>query len=139
MTTIGVINVTAPHRYDRSGYIVSFDALLTQTEFEQMRELFAKAEYGTAVHQITGERPYGEDLTADAVNTVYCTFTHGTSGKVQDGWYLLRPSFTYVEGESAEGHAYVCAFQLFFLGTDAYYQSCYNIIELESEENDWEI
>lgn len=139
MTTIGTITVNAPNRYERIGYEVMVTALVTETQFNQMRELFSKADYGTAIYQIPGARPYGDDLTADAVNTVYCTWTHGTSSKVPNGWYLLRPTFRYVEDESAEGHSYVYAINLFFLGTDSSYSHCYGITGSGDLDNDWEI
>ena len=139
MTSIGTVTLTTPYLFNRRGYDVTLSACVDIDEFTQMRELFAKAEYGTAVHQIPGSRPFGEDLSADAVNTVYCTWTHGTSKKVLNGWYLLRPSFTYVEDESPEGHHYVYTIQLFFLGTDSYYQATYNVIDLTTLESDWDI
>lgn len=140
MTTIGTVNIDIPYLYHRRGYDVTLSGYVdTEAEFTQMRELYAKAEYGTAIHQVPGERPYGEDLTVDAVNTVYCTWTHGTSGKVQDGWYLLRPSHSFVEDESPEGHSYVYTIRLVFLGTDSYYQACYECLDLEALESDWDI
>jgi len=139
MTTIGTITVNTPYRYSRNGYNVILNSIVDEARFTQMRELFAKAEYGTAVHQIPGERPYGEDLSADSVNTVYCTWTQGTSGKVPNGWYLLRSSFSYIEDESPEGNSYVYTIGLFFIGTDAYYQAAYGVIDLDVLDSDWGI
>lgn len=140
MTTIGTINLTTPYLYSRSGYDVTVSACVDEDEFQQMRELFAKANYGSTVHPVPGERVFGEDLTADAVNTVYCTWTHRTSDtKVQDGWYLLRPTFSYSEDDSPEGHAYVYTIRLTFLGTDSYYQACYVVLDLETLDSDWSI
>jgi hypothetical protein len=139
MTTIGTVTITTPYAYSRRGYAIALSSCVDEEEFNQMRELFAKAEYGTAVHQIPGERPYGEDLTADEVNTVYVTWTHGTSGKVQNGYHLLRPSFSFTESGTPEGLNYVYNIRLFFLGTTSYYQACYAVIDLDTLDSDWEI
>ena len=140
MTQIGTVIVDTPMVYRRTGYAVRMEAYVgTEELFTQMRELFAKTEYGTAIHDVPGERPYGEDLTTDGRNTQYVTFTTGTSGKVYNGWYLLRPSFAYVEDDTPRGYHYVYDINLFFLGTDSYYQSAYNCIDLEVEDSDWEI
>lgn len=140
MTQIGTVIVDVPRTYRRNGYAVSMNIYVeTEELFTQMRELFAKADYGTAIHSIPGERPYGEDLTAEGRNTQYVIFTSGTSGKVSNGWYLLRPSFAYVENDTPRGYTYVYDINLFFLGTDAYYQSCYSCVGLEVEESDWDI
>ena len=140
MTTIGTVTIDIPYLFNRRGYDVALAGYVdTSDEFNQMRELFAKAEYGTSVHAVPGERPYGEDLTADEVNTVYCTWTHGTSGKVQNGWYLLRPGYSFVEDDSPEGHSYVYRIRLFFLGMDSYYQAGYELVDLEALDSDWTI
>ena len=139
MTTIGVVTVSIPYSYRRQGYGISLSSIVDETEFNQMRELYAKAEYGTSVHAIPGDRPYGEDLTADQVNTVYITWTVGTTGKIQNGYYLLRPSHSFIETENPEGLNYVYHIRLFFLGTTSYYQACYAVIDLERLDSDWSI
>ncbi len=140
MTTIGTVNIDLPFLYHRRGYEVVLNGYVdTSAEFNQMRELYAKTEWGTAVHRIPGERPYGEDLTADSVNTVLCQFTHGTAGKVQDGYYLLRPNFVFAEDATPEGHSYVYTIRLFFLGTTSFYQACYYVTDMETLDSDWDI
>jgi len=139
MTSIGTVTITTPYAYNRRGYSITLSSCVDEDQFNQMRELFAKAEYGTAVHQIPGERPYGEDLTADQVNTVYVTWTHGTTGKVQSGYHLLVPSFSFVETGTPEGLNYVYTIGLFFLGTLSYYQACYAVIDLDVLDSDWGI
>lgn len=139
MTTLGTVTLSVPSEYTRNGYDVTITTLQgTEGLFTALRELFAKADYGTAVHALPGRRPLGEDKTPDNVLTVYCTFTDGTSGKPQNGWYLLR-AFNYTDNESPEGHSYVMYISLFFLGTDAYYQACYALSDLETLDSDWSI
>ena len=139
MTTIGTVTVTTPYVFNRRGYAVTLASCVTEDEFVQMRELFAKAEYGTAIHAVPGTRPFGEDLTADSVNTVYITWTVGTSSKPQNGYYLLRPGFSYVDDETPEGHNYIYTIRLFFLGTLAFYTACYACLDLEVVDSDWGI
>jgi hypothetical protein len=140
MTTIGTITIDTPATYARAGYEVTVTGCFDDApRFNQLREAFAKADYGTAVHAVPGGRPYGEDMTKDEVLTVYCTWTHGTEGKIQDGWYLLRPPHSFIEDETPEGHSYVFSIRLFFLGTDAYYQACYDCLDMEALDSDWDI
>jgi hypothetical protein len=140
MTQIGSITINIPASYKRTGYQVTlFGLFYTSGSFNQLREMFAKAEYGAAVHQIPGARPWGEDLTDDLANTQYCTFTHGTSGKVQDGYYLLMPGHSFVEDQSAEGHSYTFSVNLFFLGTIDYYSHAYRVKDIDEVVNDWGI
>ena len=138
MTLIGAITIDVPVLYGRGGYAVvmsgSFDDSLG---FNELRELFAKAEYGSAIHAVPGARPFGEDLTDASLNTQYVSFTHGVSGKPQNGYYLLRPGHSFSDDESPEGHSYVWSIALFFLGTTAIYQDGYKLKSLESVTNDW--
>ena len=138
MTTIGTVTVDIVTVYTRRGYGLSLVVVDDgSARFNQLRELWAKSDVGTAVHMVPGERLYGEDLTADSIHTVYCDFTVGTPGKVQDGYYLLRPQFSFVEDETPEGHSYAASFNLFFLGTTAYYQAAYGLVDLEALDSDW--
>ena len=140
MTTIGSVTISVPASYGRSGYDVQLrGSMSSSTLFNQLRELFAKAEYGTAIHKIPGSRPYGEDLTDELANTQHVDFTDGTTGKAQDGYYLLQPSYIYSDDESPEGHSYVFTINLFFLGTLAYYSHAYRVKILDELESDWDI
>lgn len=139
MTTLGTVTLSVPSEYTRNGYDVTITTLQSSSGlFTQLRELFAKTPYGTAIHGLPGRRPLGEDMTTDNVNTVYVTFTDGTTAKPQNGYYLLR-SFNYMDNESPEGHEYVIYMSLFFLGTDSYYQACYTLSKLDTETSDWGI
>ena len=140
MTTIGPVTIQGPAEYRRRGYNVTVVGLISAADiFNSLRELFAKAEAGSKVHDdIPGSRPIGEDLTAGSVNTHYCDWTQGTTGKPQDGWYLLR-SFEFSDDETPEGHDYVFRAVLFFMGTDAYYQPAFRVNNSEDVENDWDI
>ncbi len=140
MTQIGTITVTVPMLYRRRGYDCNFTGYMEDEDlFNQMRELFAKTDTGTAIQPVPGERPYGEDLTLDSRNTQLCVFTSGTSGKPQDGYYLLRPSFMYVEDETPRGYTYVFDINLFYLGSDAFYSAAYSVVDLDVLDSDWGI
>ncbi len=143
MTTVGPVPMTAPATYNRDGYNVNIACAQADADlFNQMRELFSKAIFGTSIKAIPGARPWGQDHTDELKNTQYVAFTHGTPGKPQDGYYLLRPDFSFVEDESPIGHSYVFTIPLFFLGTTAYYQPAILVkgmtdVEDEIDENDW--
>lgn len=145
MTQIGSVTLDIPVAYRRSGYTVSMMGSQNDSEgFNELRELFAKAEFGTAIHAVPGERPFGEDLTDDLSLTQYVIFTHGTSGKPQDGYYLLRPGHSFVEDRTPEGHSYVWSINLFFLGTDSFYQNGFVVkgmtdVATEKDDNGWGI
>ena len=131
------MTVDTPAIMRRDGYNVSLTVTSdTSAQFNQIRELWAKTDYGTAVHPVPGERPYGEDMTTEQRNTQYVDFTSGTTGKPQDGWYLLRPSHRFYEDESPEGHSYYAVVNLFFLGTDQYYQQGYVVGDMLDAEDD---
>lgn len=140
MTQIGDLTIDTPVSYDRSGYFVSlYGSMDDEDGFNKLREMFAKTAAGSAIHQIPGDRPIGEDLTDELRNTKFCQFTEGTDGKVQNGYYLLRPSHDFVEDETPEGHSYVWSISLFFIGTKGYYQPGFIIKKLERATNDWGI
>ena len=140
MTLLGAITIDIPVAFTRRGYNVSLRGSFNDSiGFNELREMFAKAEFGGAVHAVPGERPFSEDLTDASVNTQYATFTHGTDGKVQDGWYLLRPGHAFVEDHTPEGHSYVFMIRLFWIGTTAIYQDGYKLKSLASVTNDWGI
>jgi len=137
MTTIGPVTLTVPSEYRRSGWDVTVTVLQgTEALFTSLHELFGKCSYGTTIHGVPGAYPWGEDLAADEVNTQYCDFTDGTSGKPIDGWYLLR-GFSYTEDETPEGHHYVMVLSLFLVGTNALYECGEMVIDLEDVVNDW--
>ena len=137
MTTIGPITLDVPVRYTRRGYEIEvFGTVNTLAQLTQLKELFAKAEAGSAIHDdIPGERPIGEDLTEDHQNTQYCAWTHGE--KPQDGFYLLRGIQTF-EDDTPVGFAYSFSMSLFWMGTDSYYQDGARAKNMEHLENDWE-
>jgi len=139
VTKIGSLTISSPSEYVREGSQVSLTVLQAgEALFQSLKELFLDAEYGTVVHEVPGSRPIGEDLTPDNSYTVYCLFTHGTSGKPDDGYHLLR-GYTYFDDESPEGHSYVMMLRLFYLGSTATLQDGYIVFDLEEEENDWDI
>ena len=138
MTTIVPVTIQGPSEYRRRGYNLNLIALLSgSVTFNELRELFAKSGSGSKIHDdIPGSRPLGEDLTSENLNTQYCIFTQGTTGKVQDGFYLIR-SYSFTDDETPEGHDYVFGMNLFFLGTSAYYQDGYRMKGLDEVTNDW--
>jgi len=140
MTQIGSITIDTPVGYRRKGYDVQMRGSQADSDgLVRLREMFAKAEFGTVIHRVPGDRPYGEDLDDDLVNTQYCQFTHGFGDKPQDGYYLLRPGFSYVDDETPEGHHYVWGLNMFFLGTVSFYSHAYRGKNIDKEENDWGI
>ena len=140
MTLIGAITIDVPVLYSRSGYNTSMAGSFNDSVgFNELREMYAKAIYGTAIHPIAGGRPFGEDLTETAQNTQYVQITEGLSGKSQNGYYLLRGGYTFAEDESPEGHSYVWKISLFFLGTSAYYQDAYALKSLAAVSSEWGI
>jgi len=139
LTTIGPVTLSVPSEYRRSGWDVTVTVLqASQALFTSLHELFGKCSTGTALHSIPGAYPQGEDMSADEVNTQYCDFTDGTTGKPVDGWYLLR-GFSYMDDESPEGHEYTITLSLYLLGTNALYECGELVIDLEEETNDWNI
>lgn len=141
MTQIGDLTIDVPVSYRRSGYSARMMGSMDDSDgFNQLRELFAKTDLGSAIHRIPGDRPLGEDLTDELRNTKHCIFTHGTTGKVQDGYYLLRPAHSFIEDETPIGHSYVWSIVLFFIGTYSFYQDGYRMKELAvATVNDWAI
>lgn len=140
MTQIGAVTIDVPVSYSRSGYRVSlFGGMYSEGLFTSLKELFELAEYGIAIHEIRGDRPFVEDMTADSLNIQYCTFTHGTGNKPQDGYYALLPSFIYVDDESPEGHHYTFTINLFFIGTTSTICDCLLVLDLEDVTNDWDM
>ncbi len=142
MTVIGALTIDIPVAYRRRGYSVRMQGSHNDSGgFNQLREMFAKAEYGTAIHPVPGERPFGEDLTNDLRLTQFIIFSdpHGASEKPQDGYYLLRPGHSFVEDHTPEGHDYVWSIVLFFLGTISYYSHAYRAKGIDEVENDWGI
>jgi len=78
-------------------------------------------------------------MDEDLRNTQYVQFAHGD--RPITGWYLLR-DFNMFQDETPEGAdmgSYLFAVSLFFLGTDAFYQACYNAIDMDRLESDWSI
>jgi len=137
LTQIDALTIDVPVSYTFQDYNIqlngSMDTLLRLTE---LREKFAEAPTGTAIHAIPGRRPKGEDMTDDNRLTAYIQFTHGD--RPIDGWYLLR-GFSMYQNETPLGVAYNWAINLFYLGTDAYYTACYLVTDLDVLESDWSI
>ena len=109
------------------GYFSSRAAL------DGLRELFRRAPDNTSVKTVVGGREQGYDLTDDHGLTAYCLFD---SDRIPDGWYLLR-ALRYVPDEYA-GH-YPFSAELFFLGTDGFWQRGYDVEDLTEESNDWSL
>lgn len=138
MTTIGSITLDVPVNYTRRDYDIEvFGTVYTLNQLNEIKELFAKALAGSAIHDnIPGERPLGEDLTEDNGNTVYVLWTHGD--KPFNGWYLLRGTQTF-QDDSPVGFAYNFTLSLFYLGSKSYYQAGFTMKGLELATNDWGI
>ena len=149
MTTIGVVTIDVPAEFTRDGYSVNLKGssgplvdctdTTPQVRFNQLRELFAKARVGAAIHDIPGARPVGEDLTDDLHNTYYIDWTHGMTGKVQDGYYLLMPDFSFIDGGGVDGYWYVWSINLFFLGTRSIYCEGFRCKRIDEMVTEWDI
>ena len=145
MTQIGVLVIDVPTEYRWGQYEVTLVGSVDRDEdLHSLRELFAKSRVGTAVHDVTGTRPFGEDMDEDQRNTQYVQFTHGD--RPITGWYLLR-GFRMFQNETpvgADEAQYAFTVDLFFLGTDAFYQAGFIVkdmedVEDEIDDNDWGI
>lgn len=145
MTQIGVLVVDWPTVYRFGDYTVELVGAVDRDEdLHSLRELFAKARVGTAVHDIPGDRPRGEDMDDDLRNTQYVQFTHGD--RPVTAWYLLR-GYAFFQDETAVGMdegAYVFRAGLFFIGTTAFYQAGFAVkdmedVEDEKDDNSWGI
>lgn len=140
MTQIGVAVIDIPSEYFYSQYSVTMRGGVDRDEdLHSLRELFALTRTGTAVHSIPGRRPVGEDMDEELRNTQYVQFTHGD--RPITGWYLLR-SFDFFQNETPMGAdcaTYIFLAELFFLGTKAYYQACYGVVDCEALDSDWGI
>ena len=145
MTQIGVLTINIPTEYRWGQYAVTLAGAVDRDEdLHSMRELFAKSRVGTAVHDIPGTRPFGEDMDEDQRNTQYVQFTHGD--RPVTGWYLLR-GFSMFQNETPQGmdcKNYLFTVTLFFVGTTAFYIAGFVVkdmedVEVEVLENDWRI
>ena len=143
MTQIGVAIVDVPVDYRYTQYVVTMLGSVDRDEdLHAMRELFALARTGTAVHEMPGRRPIGEDMDEDLRNTQYVQFTHGD--RPITAWYLLR-AFRMFQDETAVGsdvQQYAFTADMFFLGTNAYYTAGFAVkdmedVEDEIDDNDW--
>ena len=103
----------------------------TRVDLDELRELFRSAADNGAVNTVVGGVQKFFDLTSDRRLTCYCLFD---SDKIVDGWYGLR-RFRYAPGEFG-GH-YPWSVELFFLGSDGFYQRGYDVEDLAEESNDW--
>ena len=138
MTQIGVavVDIPAEYRYSQYG-VVMRGAVDRDEDLHSMRELFAKSRVGTAVHNVPGTRPFGEDMDEDQRNTQYVQFTHGD--RPITGWYLLR-SFSLFQDETPMGAdcaTYAFSVDLFFLGTVSYYVAGFACKDLDEADSDW--
>jgi len=140
MTQIGVAVIDIPAEYRYGQYAVTMLGAVDRDEdLHSLRELFALCRTGTAIHEIPGRRPVGEDMDEDLRNTQYVQFTHGD--RPITGWYLLR-GFNFYQDETpigADCATYIFTADLFFLGTKAYYQACFGVVDCEAEDSDWGI
>jgi len=140
LTQIGVAVLDIPARYSYGQYTVELSGGVDRDDdLHSMRELFALSMTGTAVHEIPGRRPVGEDMDEDLRNTQYVQFTHGD--RPITGWYLLR-GFDMFQDETpmgADKATYVFFAELFFLGTKAYYTAGFAMKDLDEATSDWGI
>jgi len=137
LTVIDALTIDVPVSYTFQDYNVQLiGSMDTLTRLTELREKFSKAPYGTAVHQVPGRRPKGEDMTSDNRLTAFCQFTHGD--RPLDGWYLLR-TFNMVENETPLGVAYNWSINLFWLGSNSYYNACYLVTDVDVLASDWSI
>jgi len=140
MTQIGVAVVDIPAEYRYGQYsVVMRGAVDRDEDLHSMRELFALCRTGTAIHDIPGRRPIGEDMDEALRNTQYVQFTHGD--RPITAWYLLR-GFSMFQDETPMGAdcaTYAFAADLFFLGTTSYYVAGYACKDLDAAASDWGI
>lgn len=140
MTQIGVAVLDIPASYSYGQYTVELLGGVDRDEdLHSMRELFALCRTGTAIHEIPGRRPMGEDMDEELRNTQYVQFSHGD--RPITGWYLLR-GFDFYQDETpmgADQAIYVFTADLFFLGTRSYYVAGFACKVLEVAASDWEI
>ena len=137
MTVIDALTIDVPVSYTFTDYAVQLVGTMDDlTSLTELREKFGESPAGTAIHQIPGRRPKGEDMTPDNRLTAYCQFTHGD--RPLDGWYLLR-GFNMYENETPLGVAYNWAINLFYLGSDSYYTACYLCTAMGTISSDWGI
>lgn len=140
MTQIGVavIDIPAEYRYSQYG-VVMRGGVNRDEDLHSLRELFAKSRVGTAVHDIPGSRPHGEDMDEELRNTQYVQFSHGD--RPVTAWYLLR-GFSFFQDETPMGAdcaTYVFNAELFLLGTTAYYSAGFAMKDLDEATSDWGI
>jgi len=137
MTQIGTLTVNWPSTYRFRDYGVDLIGGVDRDEdLHSLRELFAKCRAGTAVHDIPGDRPRGEDMDDDLRNTQYVQFTHGD--RPITAWYLLR-GYDFFQDETpvgADEAAYIFTAVLFMIGTDAFYQAGYVVKDMEDVEDE---
>ena len=140
MTQIGAFIIDWPSSYRYGDYTVELVGAVDRDEdLHSLRELFAKARAGTAVHDIPGDRPRGEDMDNDLRNTQYIQFTHGD--RPVTGWYLLR-SYSFFQDETPTGadcETYIFRGGLFFIGTTGFYCAGFSMMDLDELDNDWGI
>ena len=139
MTQIGSLTLDTPVSYRYSDYQVQMrGSQVDADDFTQLREMFAKAKYGSTVHPVPG-RPLGEDLTDGLLNTKFIQFTHGTTGKPLDGYYLLLSGYGYSDDETPEGHSYVFTMNIFYLGSRSQYSEGFRCKNIEERASEWNI
>jgi len=140
MTQIGVAVIDIPAEYRFNQYNVTMRGGVDRDEdLHSLRELFAKSRVGTAVHDIPGSRPHGEDMDVDNRNTQYVQFSHGD--RPVTAWYLLR-GFSFFQDETPMGAdcaTYVFNAELFLIGTTSYYVAGFACLELDEADSDWGI
>ena len=139
MTQIGALTLDTPMSYTYRSYVVECSGVQTEhIDLTALRELFALARVGTAVHDIPGRRPVGEDMDDALRNTQYIIFTDGV--KPITAWYLLRGfgMFEDLTPMGLDGMNFVLS--LFFIGTVAEYQAGFvlkGFAEDPQDDNDW--
>jgi len=141
VTQLGDITLDIPINYNYGQYSVSMSGFFNDVEdLHCLRELFALTRVGTAIHEIPGRRPVGEDLDEELRNTQWVQFTDGDLplDRPISGWYLLR-GISFYQSTTPRGVIYNFSITLFFLGTDAMYQPGFIVKGQEDVENDWGI
>ena len=130
---IGAVELEAYDVYSIGDRTVTLQGFYSsRVTWNQINELFALSKQAV-IKQILGGRYVYTDLTEEERNVQYCLFDHDKS---LDGWYILR-GFRYNASQFYNHWGWMLS--MFFIGTDAIRQRGYYMMNLEDEDNDWEV
>ena len=127
------LNVVTGYTFTRKEVKVEgYETLKRQ--IEELSELFSHAAYNVLYKERPSSTPFILDLTSDQRNIVRCIFS---TEELKTAWYALK-SFSYSPIAGRVTH-YPFHVTLYFIGTSAAYQRDYELKDLESVTNDWNI